>query len=230
MQNTEIPTGIGEGHHQQQQYTKNDDDNSNGIPSCFSFLPASIRDKVDELSSQVHRVELDDPKGRIHRAWALVLIFLTFIFFTGIFESTTIQTAHGPDSLSLAAIWSSVIHGILAILGTFIIRRFPTQFALGFFLGLLIIVAQQDIIIHSTFKQYKQTMRKSGGFFSFLSMVVALLLVGFTGFLAIYRDAILLSNPLDVNISGGLGIGGHNNAGGEDDNRYHEGLRDEDLS
>jgi len=226
MQNTEIPTNGGGGGiegHQQSQYTNNNNDNddsNNGISSCYSFLPSSMHDKLNELISQIHRVELDDAKGRVHRGWAIVLIFLTLIFFTGIFESTTIQTSNGPDSLALAAIWSSVVHGILAILGTFIIRRFPTQFAIGFFLGLLVIIAQQDIIIHSTFKQYKQTMRKSGGFFSFLSMIVALLLVGFTAFLAIYRDAILLTSPVDNTGHGGI----------EDDNRYHEGLRDEDLS
>jgi len=194
--------------------------NNDGSSTKISIIPAAVQEKIDELLSQVHRIELDDPKGRIHRAWAIVLIFLTFIFFTGIFESTTIQTANGPDSLALAAIWSSVVHGILAILGTFIIRRFPTQFAIGFFLGLLVIIAQQDIIIHSTFKQYKQTVHRSGGFFSFLSMLVALMLIGFTSFLAVYRDAILLTSPID-----NAGIGGM-----DDENRYHDGLRDEDLS
>ena len=149
-----------------------------------------------------------------------VFVFLLSNVRFSILSATAIQTANGPDSLALAAIWSSVVHGILAILGTFIIRRFPTQFAIGFFLGLLVIIAQQDIIIHSTFKQYKQTVHRSGGFFSFLSMLVALMLIGFTSFLAVYRDAILLTSPID-----NAGIGGM-----DDENRYHDGLRDEDLS
>ena len=60
--------------------------NNDGSSTKISIIPAAVQEKIDELLSQVHRIELDDPKGRIHRAWAIVLIFLTFIFFTGIFE------------------------------------------------------------------------------------------------------------------------------------------------
>merc|ERR1719438_277513 len=174
----------------------------------------SVQNKFEDILSQIRRVELDDPKGTVHRAWASVLAFIVMIFFAGIFESTTIRADNGPGSLSLVAIWSSAVHGILAIAGTFVIRRFPTNFALGFLLGLLLIVSQQDIILHSTFKLYKDLTKNSGGIFAFLSMIMAIILIGFAAFLAIFRDVILTTSPINTNTASSLND--------EEDRRYNE--------
>jgi len=61
---------------------------------------------------------------------------------------------HNDDAstvLSIAAAWTALIQIIMAILGTYILRRFTTSFSVGFLLGLVIVVAQQNLILSVSF-------------------------------------------------------------------------------
>ena len=60
----------------------------------------------------------------------------------------------GSKALVLASIWTGLLHLILAILGTFILKRFPTSFAIGFLLGLLAVTANQNLILFGVFRGY----------------------------------------------------------------------------
>ena len=57
-------------------------------------------------------------------------------------------------ALKIASAWTAVIQFSMAILGTFILKRFPTSFSVGFFLGLVLIVAQQNLVLFGTFHNY----------------------------------------------------------------------------
>jgi hypothetical protein len=47
-----------------------------------------------------------------------------------------------------------MIHLLLGVLGTFVLKRFPTSFSVGFFLGVLVILANQNLILFGTFSGY----------------------------------------------------------------------------
>jgi len=195
--------------------------NENDVTDRDRSAASSLQNRLEDILSQIRRVELDDPKGTIQRAWLIVVAFIVLICFAGIFESTSIRNDNGPGSLSLAALWSSAVHGILAVSGTFVIRRFTTHFALGFFLGLLIIVSQQDIILHSSFKQYSDIENLSGGVFAFLSMFMAFILISFASFLAIFRDVVLTTSSINSNVSA---------TNDDDERRYHDGIYHDDST
>jgi hypothetical protein len=53
--------------------------------------------------------------------------------------------------LTVAAIWTAIIQFGMIVVGTFIIKRFSTSFSVGFLLGLVIVVAQQYLLLAVTF-------------------------------------------------------------------------------
>jgi len=54
----------------------------------------------------------------------------------------------------LGSIWTAIIHALLAILGTFVLKRFPTSFSVGFLMGVLVVLANQNLILFATFTTY----------------------------------------------------------------------------
>lgn len=64
----------------------------------------------------------------------------------------TLYKADGASkALVIASCWTGLMHLVLAIAGTFILKRFPTSFAIGFLLGLLVIFTQQNLILFGVF-------------------------------------------------------------------------------
>jgi len=92
-----------------------------------------------------------DPKGSIHRAWSGTVLLTLLFFIIAIVEVTNLQNAKASVALTAVAIWTAVIQFLVIVIGTFIIKRFSTSFAVGFLLGVVIVVAQQYLILAVTF-------------------------------------------------------------------------------
>lgn len=123
----------------------------------------------------------------------------------------------------IAAIWTGVLHLILAILGTFILKRFPTSFALGFLIGILLIVANQNLILFGIFHGYAYGSLQTNHVFSSLCFTLSVVLLFFTTCLVHFRQDLVVS-PIDVKESnkksrGGRG-GDNENASDEEDFQY----------
>ena len=58
-------------------------------------------------------------------------------------------------ALEIASYWSAALHLILAILGTFILKRFSTAFTVGCFLGVTVVVSQQNLLLFAAFYHYQ---------------------------------------------------------------------------
>jgi hypothetical protein len=74
-----------------------------------------------------------------------------------LFASSTVinlQSVGGSSALMIAAIWTGIVHLVLGVLGTFVLKRFPTSFSVGFFLGILVVIANQNLILFGTFHGY----------------------------------------------------------------------------
>jgi hypothetical protein len=94
-----------------------------------------------------------------------------------------LQTQGGSKALVVASIWTGLIHLAVGILGTFVLKRFPTSFSVGFLLGVLVIVANQNLIMFAAFTQYQFGSPKTNHAFGSL---------GFTLFCVLSFMALLL--------------------------------------
>lgn len=64
---------------------------------------------------------------------------------------------HAPLPLMIAAIWNGTVQFLgLGLIGTFILKRFPTSFAIGFLLGLVVVCFNQNIIVFFAFRNHNR--------------------------------------------------------------------------
>ena len=108
-----------------------------------------------------------------------------------------LQSRGGSHALMLGAIWTGILHLVLAILGTFVLKRFPTSFALGFFLGILVVCANQNIILFGVFHGYPYGNAETNHIFSSLCFTLSVVLVFFTALLVHFKDDLVVA-PIDV--------------------------------
>ena len=120
-------------------------------------------------------------------------------------------------ALTIAASWTGIIQLTTAILGTFVLKRFPTSFSLRFFLGFLIIVAQQNLILHTTFRSYRHGSVAANEAFADLALALFFVYGVFASLLFHFREHVLLTAAADV-AKGGGGGGGNAVEGGRGGN------------
>mmetsp|Transcript_27047 Transcript_27047/g.47769 ORF Transcript_27047/g.47769 Transcript_27047/m.47769 type:complete len:197 (-) Transcript_27047:243-833(-) len=149
-----------------------------------------------------------DPRGSVHRAWGISLLFVVLYFVLSIFEMVSVQQSDdGSIALIIASIWTGFIHLALGVLGTFVLKRFPTSFSVGFFLGVLVVLANQNIILYASFHKYKQGSARSNQVFASLGFVLFVVLTFMSLLLVHFKHEVVVS-PLE---------GATSTAGGEDE-------------
>ena len=102
-----------------------------------------------------------------------------------------------------ASIWSGCLHLALAVLGTFVLKLFPTSFAVGFFLGILTVFANQNLILFGVFRNHSFGNPKKNQAFANISFVLFVVLTAFGLLLANFRKELVMA-AVDVK---GLGAG-----------------------
>jgi zinc transporter ZupT len=122
-----------------------------------------------------------------------------------------LKSGEGSDALMMAAVWTAVVHLVLAIVGTFILKRFPTSFSVGFFLGLLLVIANQDLVLFVTFHNYPYGSAQTNHSFANLGLTLFLMLLFFALILSQFREAIVMA-AVDVK---GFGQGEETTVGSE---------------
>mmetsp|Transcript_18978 Transcript_18978/g.31477 ORF Transcript_18978/g.31477 Transcript_18978/m.31477 type:complete len:213 (-) Transcript_18978:160-798(-) len=151
----------------------------------------------EPILSKVFASCAGDPKGSVHRAWGVSLIFLVIYFILSIFEMLNLQSNGGSRALVLASIWTGILHLTLAILGTFVLKRFPTSFAIGFLVGILVVCANQNLILFGIFHGYAFGNPKTNHAFASLCFTLAMVLAFFTAILVHFRNDLVVA-PVDV--------------------------------
>jgi len=132
-----------------------------------------------------------DPRGTVHRAWSLTLVFIVVYSIVTIIEVWNLQNADASLALILAAVWTVIVQISMAITGTFIIKRFSTHFSIGFLGGFVIIVAQQNLLLSVTF--WNSEHGSNGANYAFANFAFALFAIYcvFAAILAQFRDDII---------------------------------------
>mmetsp|Transcript_14159 Transcript_14159/g.18456 ORF Transcript_14159/g.18456 Transcript_14159/m.18456 type:complete len:209 (+) Transcript_14159:135-761(+) len=155
----------------------------------------------------------DNPKASIHRAWGLTLLFLLFFFILSIVEMMNLRSSEGSTALMMASVITGIVHIILGILGTFVLKRFPTSFSVGFFLGVLVILANQNMILTGIFFGYKHGSLQTNRIFANLGFCLFLVLVFFSVMLFHFKGEIVVAsidtkhhNRINPALSGAAGL------------------------
>lgn len=105
----------------------------------------------------------------------------------------TLDKGDGSLALKVASVWTAIIQCTMAILGTFILKRFPTSFSVGFFLGLVVIVAQQNLVLFATFHGYGHGTVIANHIFANLALSLFLIYAFFALILGHFRDSIVVA-------------------------------------
>ena len=103
----------------------------------------------------------------------------------------------GSKALLITALWIGIAHLLLAGLGTFILKRFPTSFAVGFLLGVLLILANQNLILFGTFHNYSYGNSATNHVFGLTSMMLSAILLMLGLMLYHFRHKLVIS-PIDA--------------------------------
>jgi hypothetical protein len=94
--------------------------------------------------------------------------------------------------LEMASLWSAVLHLLLAILGTFILKRFSTAFTVGCFLGLTVVISQQNLLLFAAFYHYKHGDRVFNVIFADLAFALFVILTFFSIILGHFRHYVIV--------------------------------------
>lgn len=122
-----------------------------------------------------------------------------------------IQAYGGSQALVIGSIWTGFIHVALAVLGTFVLKRFPTSFSIGFLLGVILILANQNLIIFATFHSYPYGRSRTNRIYANLSLVLFIVLAFFGLLLAHFKENVTVA-AIDVK-----GLGGERSATSDGD-------------
>eukprot|EP00536_Pseudo-nitzschia_multiseries_P011846 jgi/Psemu1/68069/estExt_Genemark1.C_4270009 len=128
-----------------------------------------------------------DPRGSVHRAWGIMV--------------SLHQSGDASVALVIAVIWTGLIHLALGVLGTFVLKRFPTSFSVGFFLGVLVVLANQNILLYASFHKYTQGSSRANQVFASLGFVLFAVLTFMSLLLVHFKQDVVIS-PMDTLGSG----------------------------
>mmetsp|Transcript_6721 Transcript_6721/g.7598 ORF Transcript_6721/g.7598 Transcript_6721/m.7598 type:complete len:190 (+) Transcript_6721:107-676(+) len=159
-------------------------------------LVPTADDTPNDTPNVFHRCD-PDPKGSVSRAWSLSLLFILVFFGLAIFETVSLSQNAASWAFIFAAGWTAFIQIAMAITGTFIIKRFATPFSIGFLLGLVIIVAQQNLLLCVNFYHTKNGDIAANIVFSNLAFTLFVVYSAFAVMLYNYRNAIMVA-PIDA--------------------------------
>lgn len=115
-----------------------------------------------------------------------------------------------------------MMHLVLGILGTFVLKRFPTAFSVGFFLGTLCVLGSQNLILFGTFYSYGYGNTSTNRVFANVGLTLFCVLFFFSLLLFHFKRYIVVA-PIDAK---GLGRSSNNRAtttsgGGDGDYQAH---------
>mmetsp|Transcript_11764 Transcript_11764/g.18052 ORF Transcript_11764/g.18052 Transcript_11764/m.18052 type:complete len:185 (-) Transcript_11764:423-977(-) len=134
-----------------------------------------------------------DALGSVHRAWAVTVLFMVLFFIVAIIEANQIGDDYEvSNALCIASYWSAFLHLIFAILGTFVLKRFSTAFAVGCFLGCSVVISQQNLFMFLAFIKYQHGSVFGNVIFADLAFALCGLLTFFSLILGHFRHFIIV--------------------------------------
>jgi hypothetical protein len=111
-------------------------------------------------------------------------------------------SGHASLALMIAAIWNGTMQCLgLGLIGTFILKRFPTSFAIGFLLGLVVVCFNQNVLFFFAFRKHNRLDAENPGgtsrLYNACSLWLALLLAVFGTMLFHFQQYVIVA-PIDA--------------------------------
>jgi len=172
---------------------------------------ASATSNESSTPSTLHRIFLQlvqpceaDPKASVDKAWMLSIFLKGFLVVTALVlilrnyprarynnnDANADQGYQYSYALLLSASWTVFMLCVMGAVGTFILHRLSSNFSIGFFLGLLVVVSQQNIILFAAFNNY-QTSNSENQIFATLSLLLGIVYLVFAILLGHFRDQVV---------------------------------------
>ena len=108
-----------------------------------------------------------------------------------------LKASAGSRALVMASVYTGIVHLILGILGTFVLKRFPTSFSVGFFMGVLVILANQNFLLTGTFFRCPHGNPQTNQVFANFCFCLFLVLAFFSLMLFHFKEEIVVA-PIDT--------------------------------
>lgn len=149
------------------------------------------------LSSRLFASCEGDPKGSIIRTWALSLLLICIFLIIACWEVSRLDESGASKALKVAAGWTGITQLVLAVLGTFILKRFSTPFAIGFLIGLVLVTAQQNVLLFISFHTINHTTTNHhvNATFANFALTLSMLYTFFATVLIKFREHIFVKPP-----------------------------------
>jgi zinc transporter ZupT len=107
------------------------------------------------------------------------------------------QANTSSKALVIASVWTGIVHVALGVLGTFVLKRFPTNFSVGFFLGVLVVLFNQNLILFGTFHGYPHGSSRTNTTFANIGLTLFAVLAFFSLLLFHFKKYIVVA-PIDA--------------------------------
>ncbi|KAL7505834.1 hypothetical protein ACHAXN_003657 [Cyclotella atomus] len=134
-----------------------------------------------------------DATGSVHRAWAACVLCMVIFFVFACIEANKLrEDSYSTLTLQVAAYYSATIHLLLMVLGTFVLKRFATAFTVGTFLGITLVLSQQNLLMFAAFFKYGHGDYGTNLIFANLSLMLFLCLGFFTMILGHFKDRVIV--------------------------------------
>ena len=90
--------------------------------------------------------------------------------------------------------WTAIFQVVFGVAGTFVLQRLPTSFGIGFFLGCVLLAANQNIVIFASFRFFYTPGSSSvKTVFSVLALIIAFVYLSFVALLIHCREFVIES-------------------------------------
>lgn len=105
-----------------------------------------------------------------------------------------LQKNSGSVAILIAAATSGVIHLGLGVLGTFVLKRFPTSFSVGFLLGVLVVLANQNLMVFFSFVSFGPGVNQTSNFFACIGFFVFAVMTVMALMLFHFKNAVIVAS------------------------------------
>ncbi|CAM9501467.1 unnamed protein product [Phaeothamnion confervicola] len=135
------------------------------------------------------------PQKSIAYAWFLSIILVLIAFICACAAAASQGAATSDTALGFAVVWTVLLMIVLSIGGSLVMRKYRTALAVGFFLGVVVIMSQQMLILFAIFVDHakdssgdqQHSYRAFSAFAFFLFIVYGI----FAWMLAVFREDII---------------------------------------
>ncbi|CAM9096961.1 unnamed protein product [Heterosigma akashiwo] len=153
-----------------------------------------------------------NPDKTIQYTWLASLALVAISFICACVAASKISTEGSNTAIGFAGVYTVLLMILLSVGGTFVLRKYKTPLAVGFFLGVVLMMSQQCLIIFAVFagRAGVTTLSSEIGAdnaVAFFCFVLFMVYGFFAGVLAFFRNDLMKATDAYNSNAGGIPVG-----------------------